>query len=332
MSYKTVAEPRISRSLVLNFMGDWGQANFHRICSWLCQEVCDRAGPKTRVGIWNTVGGGIDAPQAVFDGTMDLCIATPTALLSQATQGEGLFASRALPDLRALAVLPQVDRMVFAIDPKFGVRSFEDLRRLRPPVTIATAPDDGVSLIGYAAARFMEAHGIDAEALRSWGGRYVVGPRPEQALARMELGEADAVIQEAIMAPWWQDMMRKRNAIALPAEPDALETMRLKYKMGAAILPAGYLPGCNEPLPALDFSDFAVLVRSDMASDVAHLLTWCLVETREAIERQYRHLPRDRSPLSIPLDPVKMAKVPVPLHPGAREYYKQAGIATADAS
>jgi TRAP-type uncharacterized transport system substrate-binding protein len=321
-----MTSPRLTRSLRLNFMGDWGQANFHRICSWLCQEICDRSGPKTRIAILNTFSGGIDMPTAVFDGEMDLCLATPAGLMSRAITGGGIFGTRALADLRALAVLPQTDRMVFALDPKYGVRSFADLRRVRPSITIATAPDDGVSFIGYVAARYMEAHGIGAETLKSWGGRYVVDPRPEQALARMEQGEVDGVLQEAIMTPWWQSMMRKRAAVALPAEASALETLHETCGLGAVNIPAGFLPGCVEPLPALDFSDFVVLVRSDMAADVAHLITWCLVETREAIERQYRHLPADRSPLTYPLDPIRMSRVPIPLHPGAGDYFKQAGI------
>jgi TRAP-type uncharacterized transport system substrate-binding protein len=326
MTDKSIPEPRISRSLRLNFMGDWGQANFHRICAWLCQEVCDRSGPKTRVAIWNTLSGGIDMPHAVCDGEMDLCLATPAGLISSAIVGRSIFAARALGDLRALAVLPQTDRMVFAIDPKFGVRSFADLRRARPPITIATAPDDDISFIGYVAARYMQAHGISAETLKSWGGGYVVDPRPEQALGRMEGGEVDAVLQEAIMSPWWQSMMRKRNAVALPAESSALETLHLDCGLCRVTIPGGFLPGCTEPLPALDFSDFVVLVRSDMATDVAHLITWCLVETRESIERQYRHIPADRSPLTYPLDPIRMSRAPIPLHPGASEYFKLARI------
>jgi len=104
-------EPRLERSIRLDFIGDWGQANFHRICSWLCQEVCDRAGNRSRVAIWNTVGGGADAPIAVFDGEVNLCIATPAHILPSALKGEGVFQGRALSSLRALAVLPQTDRM-----------------------------------------------------------------------------------------------------------------------------------------------------------------------------------------------------------------------------
>lgn len=318
--------PFVDRVLHLDFMGDWGQANFHRICSWLCQEVCERSAHGTRVAIWNTVGGGADAPISVSRGEIDLCLATPAALLASAVAGTGLFAMEPLPNLRALATLPQTDRMVFAIDPKFGVRTFADLRRTRPPIVIATAPDDGISLIGYVAARFLEAHGIDVATLESWGGSLVVDQRPEVALARMERGEADAVLQEAIMTPWWQTMMTARSAVALPAEDAALEIMERAHGMGRATLPPHYLPSQPEALSALDFSDFVVLVRSDMPGDVAHLLTWALVETRDAIERQYRHIPPDRSPLTYPLDPHRMANTPIPLHEGALRYYRSAGL------
>lgn len=321
-----VSEPRIARSLNLNFMGDWGQANFHRICSWLCQEVCDRAGPRTRVAIWNTVGGGVDALIEVFDGSMDLCIATPAGLIAGAQAGTGMFLRRPMPSLRALAVLPQIDRMVFAIDPRFGVRTFGELRQARLPLKIATSPDDGISMIGHVAARFLEAHGIDAATLDAWGGSFIVAPRPEQSLGRMERGEADAVIQEAIMTPWWQTMMTVRQAIALPAEDKALQRLQASLGLGSAELPAGYLPGCPEALPALDFSDFVIIVRDDMADDLAYLLTWALIETREVIERQFRHIPPHRSPLSYPLEPQRMAITPLQLHRGAERYYRDAGL------
>jgi uncharacterized protein len=319
-------EPRLERSIRLDFIGDWGQANFHRICSWLCQEVCDRAGNRSRVAIWNTVGGGADALIAVFDGEVNLCIATPAHILPSALKGEGVFQGRALSSLRALAVLPQTDRMVFAIDPKFGVRTFDDLRRKRLPLRIATSPDDGVNLIGYVAARYLEAHGVDRVALESWGGSLVTAPRPEQSVARMERGEVDAVLQEAFMTPWWRKMLDARSAIFLGAEEPALARLEEEQGWPRATIPANYWPGQSEPLPALDFSDFVVLVRDDMAEDIAYLLTWCIVETREAIERQYRHIPPERSPLTYPLVPANMAKAPIPLHAGASRYYANAGL------
>src|SRR5262245_50392918 len=84
-------EPHIERSISLSFIGDWGQANFHRICSWICQEFCDRAGARSRIGIFNLAESGSDAMEAVFNGEVDLCIATPAHLLPAALTGEALF-------------------------------------------------------------------------------------------------------------------------------------------------------------------------------------------------------------------------------------------------
>ncbi|KAI9372220.1 hypothetical protein BJX61DRAFT_553076 [Aspergillus egyptiacus] len=322
--------PHLERSIRLNFVGDWGMANFHRICSWLTQEFCDRAGPDSRVAIWNVRHGGIEGVLEVFRGEAQLAIATPTQLMSTALTGDGIFAPYGpIPSLRALGVLPQKDRMVFAIDPKYGITSFEDLRQKRPPLRIATSTNDGTNFIGYVANAFMECHGITVHDLESWGGKYITAHRPEQAIALVETGQADALLQEAIMTPWWANIIERKKYTPLQAEDAALSRYHEKYPHATAVnpepLPAGYWSTLTQPLITLDFSDFVVLVRDDLAEDVAHLLTWCLVETRSAIEAQYRHLPPERSPLTYPLDPWKMARTPVPLHEGAKRYYRDSG-------
>jgi uncharacterized protein len=317
-------EPFIERSLTLNFIGDWGQANFHRICSWLTQEFCDRCGPRSRVGIWNVRGGGIEALHAVNDGEVQLSIATPAGLMQGALTGKGIFSS-AMPGLRSLGVLPQRDRMVLAIDPKFGIKSFEDLRQKKPPLSIATSTNDGTNFIGHVAESFMQAHGISEDTLKSWGGHYITKHRPEQTLVPAVESNVDAVLQEAIMTPWWAELMAKRGLIAIPAEPAALEKLSDQLDLGSASIPAAYWPTLQTDLLTLDFSDFVVVVRDDLPDDVAYLLTWCLVETREKIEKQYHHIPATRSPLTYPLVPEKMAKPPLPLHSGAKRYYEEAG-------
>jgi uncharacterized protein len=138
--------PSIERPLTLDFLGDWGQANFHRILGWLTQEFCDRSGPQSRVRIWNVLGGGIEALHKVNDGEVQLSIATPPRLLRGTLQGTGMF-SQAMPSLRALAVLHRNDRMVLATDPKFGIKTFADLRQKKPPLRIATSTNDGTNFI-----------------------------------------------------------------------------------------------------------------------------------------------------------------------------------------
>lgn len=321
----TIASPHIDRSLSLTFIGDWGQANFHRICSWLVQEFCDRAGARSRIAILNLRDGGLEAMQAVQDGEAHMCIATPASLVPAALTGKDMFHERALPDLRALALLPQNDRFVLAVAPQFGVSTFAELRAKKPPLRIATSGDDGTNFIGFTARRYMQAHGISEDMLESWGGRYLDTVRPEQSLFLMRDGEADAVLQEAVLAPWWGEVVQKRQAVALPAEDEALASLEKTYGLGRNSLPAGFWPALTRDLPALDFSDFVVIVRNDLPDDVAYLLTWCLTETRQVLEQQYRHLPADRSPVSYPLVPAKMAQTPIPLHPAAGRLYREAG-------
>tara|TARA_R110002060_G_scaffold14219_8_gene19937 strand:+ start:293 stop:1291 length:999 start_codon:yes stop_codon:yes gene_type:complete len=328
MNSSSSPEPSVERSLTLNFVGDWGQANFHRICSWLTQEFCDRAGPRSRVGIWNIRGGGIEALQQVHDGEAQLCIATPAGLLPSALTGEGVFASTGpMPSLRSLAILPQRDRMMFAIHPRFGVKSFADLHRVKPALRIATSAHDGTNFIGYVAMRILEAHGITKEVLESWGGSFVLTTRPEQAIENMSIGNADAVVQEAIMTPWWRELMEHQHLVPIPMQADAILSLRNQHGFQPASIRAGFWKSNNniKEIPALEFSDFLVLVREDLPDDVAYLLTWCLVEKRKAIEAQYKHLEPERSPLTYPLDPVAMAKPSIPLHPAAERYYRDAG-------
>ena len=100
------------------------------------------------------------------------------------------------------------------------------------------------------------------------------------------------------MTPWWADVVEKRGMIPIPAEPRALSLLSEKLGLGSNTLHAGFWKSLTADLPALDFSDFLVLVRDDLPEDVAFLLTWCLVETRNVIERLYHHLPPQRSPRS----------------------------------
>ncbi|KAJ9615174.1 hypothetical protein H2200_001248 [Cladophialophora chaetospira] len=318
-------EPRLSRAYTLNFVGDWGGANFHRICAWLSQEFCDRAGPNSRTAIWSLRDGGMDALNQLNEGAVDLAIATPASLLSRALTGEGMFKT-AMPHLRAIGTLPQNDRMVLALAPKYNINSIEEIRAQKPPLRLVTSSNDGTNFIGYVAEEFLNAHGLSKATIESWGGKILTRHRPEQCVALVESEEADALLQEAIMTVWWRNLVENDKLVPLPAERSALESLEQTLGLGTNPLPAGWWSNLDHELPALDFSDFVIFVRDDMPKEVAYLLTWCLVETRYLLEGQYKHIPPAKSPLSYPLEPTKMAKTPVPLHDGAEIYYSTADL------
>jgi uncharacterized protein len=184
------------------------------------------------------------------------------------------------------------------------------------------------STIGFATQRLMEAAGLPRAQLEAWGGDYIESERPNDCVGLVRQGNADAVIHEAIMTQWWQDLSNATDMAFLPVEEIVLVAMTRDYRWLMATLPAGYLTGMNAEFMTLDFSNFLMIAREDLLDDVAYLLAWCMCERREVLERFYAHIPPERSPVTYPLVPAKIATTPIPLHPGAERYYCDAKVIT----
>ena len=308
------AEPRINRSLTLHLRGDWGTANLHRVCGWIAQELTDRSGPYTRVAIWNGRGFS-DAVRAVGRGEIDVAMTTPVAFTTAALDGRGVFSGEAFPDLRALGVVPQRDRLVVGIHKSWGISTFADLREKKPPLRLATSDHDGVNYVGLATHEILTRSGVD---IRGWGGEWLGDERPFETLDHVKAGRADAIAHEAYMLPAWQEIGSHLNFLEI--EQAVLDGLWQDFSWPAATVAENHFPGCGD-FRTLDFSDFLVLSRTDLPDDVAYAIAWLLGETRHLIESQYRHLAPERSPITYPLEPATMGVTPIPLHPGAARYY-----------
>jgi len=315
--------PTIERSVTLNFKGDWGHANFHRALGWLSAEMGKLCGPYSRFAIWNGTGA-LDNIRAVGRGEVDLALATPAAFVAMAFKGIGPCADERFPHLRALGYVPQNDRLIVAVRSELGIRSFEDLRRKTPPLRIAAGTDDGINFIGMATQRLMEKSGIPRAELESWGGRYIEHGQPFPCIEEMMHGNADAIIQEAVMTRYWYNMAEKIDLTYLPIEARARDALKAEFGWPSAKLPKGYLRGMTEETEFLDFSHFLLVTTTDLPDDIAYALSWSLIETWQRLEDQYRHLPPERSPVSYPIDPKAVCRTPIPLHPGAERYYRAA--------
>ncbi len=316
-------DPRLDRDITLTLQGDWGTANIHRICGWIAANVIARSGPASRVGIWTGTGGMANL-RAVADGEVDVSVATPACCVAMAV--EGRLWGEPMPGLRALGVIPQVDRLVVALRRDAGITSFADWRAQRAPLRVATAADDDDSFVGYGARALLAAEGIGEPTLQEWGGAFV--PPADGLLGVFDLvrtGAADAIVFEAIMLPMWQQLAVDPGLQFLAVTDDAARSLASAHGWPSTSVAAGQFPGLDEPLHCLEFSDFLVVCRDDLPDDVAHLIGWGLGETRAVLEAQYRHLPPDRSPVTYPLDPERIGAAPIPLHPGAARYYRSLG-------
>ncbi|MDT3442164.1 MULTISPECIES: TAXI family TRAP transporter solute-binding subunit [unclassified Pseudofrankia] len=307
-------EPRLDRPITLAFRGDWGQANLHRICGWLAQEIGDRSPEGSKFAIWSG-RGGMDQINAIRAGEADISLVVPSPALPGFKIDD---------EMCALGVMPQRDRLVVAVDAALPVSTVADLATLSGKVTVATSPDDGVNLIGFAAHKGLRIAGVDPERLS-----FVYDERPFPPIEAFTAGEADVLIHEAIMTPHWQSIASKRPVRYLPWGDDVLAAFAAEGWPSATV-EAGYLPGLTEDLLTLDFSDFVVICPRTLADDIAYLAVWCMVKTRRALESQYAHIPPERSPITYPLVPADMARTPIPLHPAAARAYADAGDDTLD--
>ena len=76
----------------------------------------------------------------------------------------------------------------------------------------------------------------------------------------------------------------------------------------------------------LDFSHFLLVTTRDLPEDAGYALAWSLVEGWQGLERQNRHIPPERSPVSYPLKPHEIWQTNIPLHAGTQRYLKEAGF------
>ncbi|MEO6887549.1 MAG: TAXI family TRAP transporter solute-binding subunit, partial [Ktedonobacteraceae bacterium] len=245
-----------------------------------------------------------------------------------AFQGHGPY-THAHSNLRAIAALPHRDRLLFAIDAdvadRYGLVTFADIVAKRPPLRIATGYNDGINVIGYAVDKVLKAYGTTWEALEQWGGRWFVTDTPFPALTWFATGAVDALFHEAMMI--WPRFLNDKAVRYLSLDPTVLETLRQQHGYRRADLQPGDLPGVEQRLPTVDFSQWVIIVRDDLPEEVAYLMAQVIVEDRADFEARYHHLPVQASPLYYPMRPEDMCRVePIPLHPGAMRYYRERGF------
>ncbi|MBS1675841.1 MAG: hypothetical protein JST08_00505 [Actinobacteria bacterium] len=321
------SDGQIERPVSLRFVGDWGGANLTRVCGWLAHELHERSGGGVHSWI-RTGDAGIANLEALGRAEVDVAVVTPSAIAALATRGLGPFAGRSYPFLRAIGELPHPDRLLLAIRRDLGVESVEDLRERQLPLRLATSTAAGGSFAGYAAEWLLDAAGIPLAAIREWGGEVIDHDAPFACIAELEAGNADAVLHEAVMTPWWQTVAAKVPLSFISFAPELLARAEAELCCPPDTIPAGYMPGMEADVETVEFRGYLVVAREEMASDVAGLLAWILAETAEQfIAMNYRHIPADRAPIHYPVTREGLSHTPIPLHPGAADYYREAAAA-----
>jgi TRAP transporter TAXI family solute receptor len=310
-------------SLNLRLMGDGGMANFHIVMGWISANLRRRSAPGSEFLV-HTSGGHRDAMKSVSAGRVDVAMTTPAdIMLKWAREGKHFFEGTAYPRLQTLARLPHADRIVFAVHADKGLTSFTDLKNRHPALRIVTRRSG--SPLRLVIDKMLMAHGIDPSEIEAWGGKWLVGGEPRLSIPWIARGEADAIIEEAVMVPQWHELVEKVPMRFIPMEEKPLRELEVTYGVQPGVLEKGRLKAPDN-IRCIEWADWAVFVHEDLSDEIAYMITAVMVEERAELEARYRHFPWDISPLSYPIDPYSMWKgLGAPLHPGAERYYREHG-------
>jgi TRAP-type uncharacterized transport system substrate-binding protein len=256
------------------------------------------------------------------EGKVSVAWINPSASVTLAYRGTGPLSGR-IP-LRTIAVFPSWDVVGFAVHESTGITSLEQIKKERFPLRLSTGPTSERDLIEspvtFVVSAALKAAGFTIADIRSWGGKIQAVSRPSHPDRRagVDNGTVNAVFDEGIKS--WGQSVLDRGFRYLPIDR---AIMRHLKKMGyrAGIVPKANFKGMASDVPTIDFSGWPMVVCADMSNDVAYALC-------EAIELRRKSMPTDNfRPLNIADLCTNDYEAPydVPLHPGARRFYRERG-------
>jgi TRAP-type uncharacterized transport system substrate-binding protein len=273
------------------------------------------SGPSFRSWLRMASGSAILAEEVARGGGVDCAFVNPSALLTQAYRGVGLF-KRPLP-VRIIASYPSWDRFVFAIHPRAGIRSIADIKAKRYPLRVSVREDPTHSthvLIEQAFAL----HGFTLKDIESWGGRLILcgGPSDIRRLQPLARGEIDAVFDEGIKV-WLNEALA---AGLVPIELDEAEFAAMgKLGWRRVGLPKARFPRLAKDVDTLDFSGWPIYANASLPEQTAYDICAALAAREAEIPWEKG---TDGSALHMVTE-TETTPMDVPLHPGAERWYRE---------
>lgn len=258
-----------------------------------------------------------DAARAVARGEIDLGILNPSCLLTMAYRGKGPF-SQPLP-LRAIAVMPSWDRMVFAVSERTGLTSLASIRERRYPLRVSVRASEA-NVTRFVADQVLDSLGFSLRQLEEWGGSLHRAETPSHPsrLQGMRDGTIEAVFDEGIGG--WGPIALQSGMRFLPLEAEAHRRMEALGWSFGPITPADF-PEMDREVIAVSFSGWPLVTRANLPDALAYDICKAVDSARPYVAWDSER-PVDLADLCTSSD---AAPLDVPLHPGAERYYIERG-------
>ncbi|MBI4525800.1 MAG: hypothetical protein HY695_18545 [Deltaproteobacteria bacterium] len=281
----------------------------------MCITVGSGSGEHFRPWLRMSTGSPILA-HAVVKGELEAAMVNPSAFLTQAYRGTGLF-SEPLP-VRVIANYPSWDRFVCMIHPRTGLRSVGEIKEKRYPLRLSIREDTTHST-RVLTDQLLQVYGFSLADIESWGGSFQLngGPGDKRRLNALHAGEIDAIFDEGLVL--WFDEALAAGMVPVTLDEFAFEKLQA-IGWRRVLIPANRYPRLKTEHVCIDYSGWPLYTRASLPDEDAYKVC-------DAIQARQSEIEWETAPTGIgqlgqdtdatPLD--------VPLHPGAAQWYREHG-------
>jgi TRAP-type uncharacterized transport system substrate-binding protein len=281
----------------------------------VCITIGNGSGEAFRPWLRMATGSPILA-HAVAKGSLEMAFVNPSALLTQAYRGVGLFKEK-LP-LRVVGMWATWDWFVFAVHKRLGFRSLADIKKARYPLQVSVK-EDATHSTRVLTEQVLGLYGFSLADIESWGGRLHMSgsPSDKRRMEPLRAGTLDAIFDEALVV--WFDEALACDMVPLEIEPDILAQIEaLGWRRTVA--PKSRFPRLAADHTCIDYSGWPLYANAALPAETVYQV--CAAFAARADEIPWEDSFTDISQVwrDTPATPFD-----VPLHPGAERWLKESG-------
>jgi uncharacterized protein len=272
------------------------------------------------MGWRDSVLGGTGPALLVDKKKYDFGFGNPVGLSRMAYLGRGFYKKK-IP-LRAIGVFPTWDRLVFAVHEDSGIQSLADIKKGKYPLRISTRRKGKLQTTLYAIEEVLKVYGIRLSDIERWGGKVMEASSPSspERMDAVRLKKADAVFDEGVKS--WGPAALDAGMRFLPVDEAVLRKME-KIGFPSATLTREHYPKMDRDIRTVDFSGWTFFCHAELPSEIAY-------DMAKAVDLCCQQIPVDhfdKRPMTMTefCRGGEAGQLNIPLHPGAKRYFRERG-------
>jgi TRAP-type uncharacterized transport system substrate-binding protein len=263
---------------------------------------------------WMRLGtGSAIMAHDVVKGALEMAFVNPSAMLTQAYRGTGLF-DKPLP-VRIVANYPSWDRFVITFKKSLGFRSLLDVKKARYPLQMSLREDPTHSTLVLVDQLF-RFYGMTIAEIESWGGKvHTCGPPGDKRrLDALRAGTLDAVFDEGIRT--WLHVALDNGYVPIELEADAFAHMG-KIGWRRVLIQPKHYPQLSGDHPCIDFSGWPIYASASLPDEVAYKVCGAIAARADEIPWE------EGTGARTAVTETEATPMDVPLHPGTERWLRE---------